>query len=250
LLSAVIVSAFGYSAGTVLLLQRVGYWENGMIRMAVYWFVGIAIVAVFSTRRADAHYFRRLVLSNLALAAIVEFIVSLHTFPLLVELVLVPLAFLLVGMQVVAENDPQYATVRKVVAACLALLGLASLSVSLSYVAFHFDKVATAAHVKELLLPLLLTVVFLPYLWVLRMFTAWQTLLHMTRAGLHGNDHLYRFSRGAIIRACGASLGRVQLFEGEFRGRLWGATDEAEVSRVVADFRTAWQGRALRSKGG
>lgn len=207
-LSAVIVSAVGYSVGTVILLARVGYWENGFIRIAVYWFVGIALVTALSTRRADAHYFRRLVLSNLALAAIVEFIVNLHTFPLPVELLLVPLAFLLVGLQVVAESEPQYAAVRKVVAVSLGLLGLASLSVSLSYVASHFGKVATSVHVKELLLPLVLTVFFLPYIYVVRMFTAWQTLLHMTRAGMPGNDRLYQLSRSAIIRACGTSVRR------------------------------------------
>ena len=242
-LSVVIVTAVGYSFGTVILLERVGYWENDFIRITVYWFVGVALVTAFSTRRADAHYFRRLLLSNIALAAIVEFIVNLHTFPLPIELVLVPLAFLFVGMQVVAENEPQYTAVKKVVGVCLGLLGLASLSVSLSYVASHLGKVVTSAYAKQLLLPLMLTVFFLPYVYVVRMFTAWQTLLHMTRAGIRGNERLYRFSRSAIIRACGVSLVRVQVFEEEFRGRLWGATEEADVSRVVADFEAVLHAR-------
>jgi len=242
-LSSVIVSAAAYAAGTVLLLRRLSYWEGEMTRTAVVWFFGIGIVAVFNTKRTDGRYFRRLVFDNLALAAVVEFIVNLHTFPLPVELVLVPLAFLFVGTQVVAESHPEYAAARKLIATCLTLLGLASLSFSLVYASSHFDQVATAEKVKDFLLPLILTACFLPYLYALRVVVVWQTMLHMIRFNMRENEPLYRFTRRAIVNACGISLGRAQLFEESFRGRLWGADDRADVSRVIAEFRSAWQTR-------
>jgi hypothetical protein len=242
-LSSVIVSAGAYAAGTVLLLRHVSYWEGEMTRTAVVWFFGIGIVAVFNTKRTDTRYFRRLVLDNLALAAVVEFVVNLDTFPLPVELVLVPLAFLFVGTQVVAESDPDYAPARKLIAACLTLLGLASLSFSLAYAFSHFDQIATGEKVKDFLLPLTLTACFLPYLYGLRMVVVWQTMLHMIHFNMRENEPLYRFTRRAIANACGASLGRAQLFEERFRGRLWGVGDKAEVSRVVDEFRVAVQAR-------
>ena len=72
----------------------------------------------------------------------------------------------------------------------------------------------------------------------MRYLTVWQTMLHMVRAGTHDNHALYRFARREIW-ACGASLGRAQLFESRFRGRLWGVETETDVSDVVEDFREA-----------
>jgi hypothetical protein len=65
-------------------------------------------------------------------------------------------------------------------------------------------------------------------------------MLTMVRFGLHENDDLYRFTRRSSVRACGANLMKAQLFASRFRGRLWGATSEAEVTRVMDDFRRAW----------
>jgi hypothetical protein len=64
----------------------------------------------------------------------------------------------------------------------------------------------TTAKTEEFLLPVVLTVVFIPFLVVLRYLVVWQTMLHMIRAGVHGDDALYRLARRSIVRACGTSL--------------------------------------------
>jgi hypothetical protein len=248
-LTGVIASAIGYAVATILLLQKVGYWEGGMAKTAAYWFAGIALVAVFRTKRTDARYFRRFVLDNLALAAVVEFIVNVHTFPLPVELFFVPLSVLLVGVEVVAGGSPEYTAARKPVAWMLTLLGGTALAFSLVYIANDFAAVTTTARVKDFLLPLLLSACFLPYLYALRTVIVWQTMLHMIKFGLHGDERLYRFTRQSMIRACGFSLARAQMFEERFRGRLWGATTESEVTRVVTEFkRTCRRERAQQSQ--
>jgi hypothetical protein len=236
---ALLVSA-AWATTSILLLVYLGYWEPPMTKVAVVWFVGFALVALFNTKDVDESYLYRLLLHNLGLAVVVEFIVALHTFPLPIEMILVPLVFLLVGSQVVAKSDPEFAPARKPIAWCLGLLGAASLAFSLVYVAGHFDEVATAEKIKEFLLPLTLTACLVPFLVGVRYLSVWQSMLTMVRFGLHDNDDLYRFARRSIIRACGINLLKAQLFASKFRGRLWGATSEAEVTRVVEDFRQTW----------
>lgn len=236
---ALLVAAV-WATASILLLDYLGYWEPAMTKVAVVWFVGFALVVLLNTKDADKSYPYRLLLHNLGLAVVVEFIVGLHTFPLPIELILVPLVFVLVGMQVIAEGNPEFAPTRKVIAWSLGLLGSASLVFSLVYVSEHFDEVATGAKVKEFLLPLVLTACFVPFFVSVRYLSVWQSMLSMVRFGLHENDDLYRFARRSIVRACGANLMKAQLFASRFRGRLWGATSEAEVIRVVDDFRRAW----------
>jgi hypothetical protein len=239
-IAGALLVAAAYAAASIFLLIHIGYWEIGMTKVAVLWFLGFALVALVNTKDVDRSYFYRLLLRNLALAGVVEFIVNLHTFPLPIELVLVPMIFLLTGSQVVAESNPEFAPARKPILWCLGLLGGASLVVSLVYLGRHFGAVTTAAKAKEFLLPLVLTVCFIPFLVGVRYLSVWQSMLTMIRFGLHDNDDLYRFARGAIVRACGVDLSKAQFFASKFRGRLWGATSEAEVTRVVEDFQETW----------
>lgn len=234
-----ILAAGGYMVGVVFALERVGYWTPTMTKITVVWFVGGALVALFNTKDVDVAYYRVLVLRNAGLVVIVEFLSNVHTFPLPVELVFVPLATLLAMTQVVAEASPEYVAIRKPLAVVTTLLGLTALALSLNYVAANFDRVATATNLKQLALPLVLAGCFVPFLVAMRYVTVWQTMLRMVRAGTHGNHALYLFARREIVRACGISLGRAQLFESRFRGRLWGVETETDVSDVVQDFRKA-----------
>src|SRR6266516_534260 len=83
-----------YTAVTVLMLRWVGYWEGDMAKVAVLWFGGFALVAMLNKKNVNALYFRRLLLHNLRLAVAVEFVAHLHTFPLPIELLFVPMASL------------------------------------------------------------------------------------------------------------------------------------------------------------
>jgi hypothetical protein len=66
-------------------------------------------------------------------------------------------------------------------------------------------------------------------------------MLHMIKAGFDGDVELYRFTRRRVINACGLNLAKAQLFESDFRGRLWGAEDEAAVDAVLARFDAQWR---------
>jgi hypothetical protein len=239
-LSGALVLATAYAGGTVLLLRDLGYRNDRMAPIAVFWFVGVGLVALFNDKPAGSRYFQRLVLRNLALVAIVEFVVNLHTFALLVELILVPVVLLLAMIEALTEYMPEFAPMRNPLAWVLTLIGVLSLSFSIAYIAGHFHKVATIGKVEQFFLPVALTTCFVPFLYFIRMFIAYQTTLQMTRFGLNDNAQLYRFARRLILRACGFSLGRAQSFEEKFRGRLWGVDDEAGVTDVIDEFRRVW----------
>jgi hypothetical protein len=240
-LTGLIAGAVAYTVGVVIALRAIGYWDHEMERTTVLWFLGTAVVTSFSTTRKDGRYFRRLVLRNLSIAAVIDYFVNIHPFPFYVWFIIVPVAALLGGVEALLERDPQGARALKLTRGLQTLGGLIVISLSFAYVVRHFGSLATVEKGKDFLLPLLLTVCFLPFLYVVALFTVYQTMLHMIRFGLRGNDHLYRFTRRSIIRTCGPHLGKAQLFESEFRGRLWGAASETDVSRVTDDFRAEWR---------
>ena len=214
-----------------------------MGKTTVLWFLCAGLVTAFSIKRKDRHYFLRLVVRNLGIAAVIDYLTNIRPFPLYVWLVLVPIILLFSGVEALAKADPQKAAAEKPSSFILSILGLVVLAFSLAYVVRHFDELATIEKTKDFLLPLLLTTCFIPFLYASALFIAYQTMLTMTHLGFRRNEGRYPFARRMILHACGFNLGRAQLFEEQFRGRLWGAENEVEVEQVVDEFRQAWKTR-------
>jgi hypothetical protein len=220
ILAGLLAVAAVYMTGVVWLLQVIGYWDCRMAKTTVFWFVGTGLVTAFSTKQKDGRYFFRLVVRNFSTAAIVAYFMNIHRFPLYVWLALFPIVLLLVGSQALAEVDTQYAAAKKPSDTLLTVIALAALAFSLAYVVGHFSTLTTGETGKEFFLPFVLTVCFIPLLYAMALFIVYQGMLGMIRFRFAENVHLYRFARKEIIRACGVSLRRAQLFEeGAFQKR-------------------------------
>ena len=116
------------------------------------------------------------------------------------------------------------------------------------YLVQQAGLLASADRAREFLLPLILTVAFLPYFYLVRMVVAWQTALSMLEDQMEERPLLLKAARRALIRSCHASLPRIQLFEPEFRWRLGAATSEEDIQRTIGDFNDAAAARPSRER--
>ncbi len=236
--------AFAYVAAITAVLMLVGYWEVAMLKTTVLWFFGTALGTLFNRRAGSPDFLRKLISHNVALAAFIEFIVNLYTFPLLLELVFVPLVTLLACLQALGRTSrefvgkPKYDLLRNTLSGCLSVIGLLILAYTITETIQHWRDLVQPEQVKEFFLPLVLVVTFIPYLYLWQYIAALQTTLHMTKYGLGAdNQKLFQFARARIIAAIGLDIQSAELFEREFRYRLWGATTEEEVVAVLDAFR-------------
>jgi hypothetical protein len=243
----VFILAMLCTAVCVALLRVVGYWELSFLKVTIVWFFGASCLgALFHTARTGHDYFRRLVLSNIALSAVVDFVLSAYTFPLLVELIFVPITAILVAAQAVVSSstqfkEPQYAPIRSLLAICLSTLGLVALAYSLVQSVAHF-RLGSSALLREFLLPFLLTVAFIPYVYAVRLWSTIDLSLTMIRIGLT-NEALYPAVRKAVVRGCGFSIARAEFFDRNFRSRFWGATSVSDVRTIMSEFSDEWSAR-------
>ncbi len=210
-----------------------------MIPATVAWFVG-----TFSM--GDVGELRRLATRAVALTALVEFVSNAYTFPLPVELILVPGVVILVTLASLADRRPEFAITRVPLKVFCVVLFVGTLTPTIVYVVQHVEQLASTDRAREFLLPLVLTVAFIPYFYLVRMVIAWQAALSMLKDQMHDRPSLLKFSRRALIRSCHASLSRIQLFEPEFRWALAAATSEKDVRQTMRDFNRAAAERPWR----
>jgi hypothetical protein len=168
-------SAAAYCAAVVFAAERAGLWHSVTLKETVYWFVGSGIVLVGNATHAspgDARYFRKVLRNAVSVTIAIAFIVNVYVFPLAVELILVPIVLLLVGMQVIVENDAKYIALRRAIDRLLVAIGLFVLAYFAIRAITDLDGLLTRERVEALLVAPALTLAFIPFLlavaWVSR----------------------------------------------------------------------------------
>src|SRR4051812_26999328 len=144
-----------------------------MTETTLLWFAGTVIVNTLTARRKDTRYFRRLVLSNVELAAAIAYLTNISPFPVWMWLLIVPTAVVFAAVQALAAVDLKYARAAKPAGCIVTGLGLLVLASSVVYLVNHFDSIVSWERGEDFLLPLILTLGFIPFLYVFGLVAAY-----------------------------------------------------------------------------
>lgn len=171
-------SAALYCATTIFLAKEAGLWHTTALKETVYWFAASGVVLVGNATQADPEdpdYYKKLLRKAVRFTIVVEFLVNLYVFPLAVELVLVPILFVFIAIQLVVAYDKGDAEqARPVIDGVLVLIG----ALLLIYVAVRaitdLDGLLARENAENLLLAPALTLALVPFLYLVARVSQWE----------------------------------------------------------------------------
>lgn len=242
-LRTLFASALLYAGVAILVLWRIGFWDPRLLKSSILWFFGVGGAAsILTIDESQYTSFRKVAFAAFAVSALVEFFVNLYTFPLIVELFLIPLLFLIVTLQAVSAalpefRGPRHDATKGLLSGLLSALGLAIIAYSIFETARHWQDVFSTKGLEDFLLPVILTMWFLPYVYAVRLYATFEMIFLRARLAAADDAQLLRYYRKNIIRACGLNLWRAQRFSAEFSGRLWGVTNIGDAAILFQEFR-------------
>jgi O-antigen/teichoic acid export membrane protein len=113
-----ILVAFGgmcaYTIAACWIGTQLSLWNAGLATSTALWFAAaMALFWNFNHASEQLHYFRRKFRALVGVSVFVEFVVNLFSFPLLVELVLLPVITVFVLLGVVAALKPEHRIVKQ-----------------------------------------------------------------------------------------------------------------------------------------
>ena len=166
-----------FICAVIFLFYKVDLWDKSLLKDTIFWYFGVALVLFFSINKAkDFAYFKTVVKESVKWTIIIEFIVNLYTFSLLTELIMLPFLLLVVLMQTVSETDKKNEQVTKLLKNILSLFGLTVL-VYVTYKTFSMpNKLFDSQNLFSFLLPVVLTLFLIPFIYPLALFANYQTL--------------------------------------------------------------------------
>lgn len=191
-----------YSVLCVFLLYKLTIWDKTQIKDTVMWFLSVACPLMFKSAQVKSyeHFVKEIVKPLVAVSIIFEFIVGLYTFDLWIEILMVPVFVLIAGMLAVAGNKAEYSKVTKLLNSTLSIIGIVVLIAVVGHLGKQYKDYLNRGVLMQFLMPLSLSVSFIPLLYGLAMYTHYENALILLRRHFKDKGIYYYAVWKAMLR--------------------------------------------------
>lgn len=234
----VFVAMFSYVSLIILLFSVIQIWNISLVKDTIYWVIGSAILLLMNTNEAtqDEHHFRKILLDNLKLILILEFVINLTSFNLLAELILIPLLVVLSVMSAVAETKKEWLPAKKLVDFILSFIVFSLIIYAVYNIVSDYQSFVTMDNLRSFILPPLLTVAYIPFLYLFALVMAYEILFIRLDFILKNNKALASFAKQRIFRLCFLSLGKLNSFAKDSTSDIYKLKDKNDILNLVEKF--------------
>jgi len=217
-------------------LWAIGFWNVSLLKDTVLWFVLVAAVTPFSlVDKDEVRLFQLLVVDNLKIFVLLEFLVNFYTFSLPVELLIIPTMAFVAMMDVVAERDPEHADVAKLLKGIQALFGLAVLTYAAWRAVTDYQALASVQNLKQVLLPAVLSGAFIPAAFMFSVSLEYGNLFVRLKVGREKSRDFERYAKFRLFRHFGLRPNKIKRFLRKQAWPLSRATSKAELEEVLSE---------------
>lgn len=234
---ALLVVAFGaYVAAIVLVAQRLGAWNTGLLKDTIAWFLvpGLVLLFGFTDAYEGRGYYGRTLVRVIGLTALVEFYVNLSAFPLPVEFLLLPLLVFLGLTSAVAALKPDTMIVKRLADGLLAVLGLAVLIATGAYLLREWPNLDKAELALSFAVPIWLTIATLPFIFFFSLYANYEETFVRIDLRTKDDPRARRQAKLALAATFNVRNRELHRFTGPGPGELAAARNWGEARRIIA----------------
>lgn len=181
----------GYMAIVVYSLSELELWNGEQLKNTVFWCASVGFMSLFKIEqiKKDKSFFKHSVIDNLKLLAILQFIVSVYTFSLWVEILLAPILALIGAMLAIAESDKKYHQVKVLLEYCLSLFGVVLIVYTLYMLATSFGEFGKEKTAYDFFVPPLLTLCYLPFVYFMLVYSTYEQVFIRLKFSITNRFH-------------------------------------------------------------
>lgn len=220
---------FGYLILILLGLSELKFWDFSLLKDTTFWIIVVGIALVFKSVDKDITHFKKILFNSVKFTIVIEFFINLHVFSYWFELVLLPSLLIIFLLQGFSEDKKEYESVYKFFTVAISIIGF-SLFLFACYKTFqNFKNDFTIINLKKLLFPTILTVLFIPYAYLIAVFSSYEILFGKLK---HVKNSMFtrRKIRFEIIKTAKLNLSVVRTLNSKID------TYELEVSNNIKEY--------------
>lgn len=167
---------FTYIGLITWFLETLGIWDLTQLKNTIIWAISVAAVTMFRIRTIadDEHYYKNAILDNLKLIVILEFIINIHSFSLLIELIVIPFAAITTGVMAFSENNKKYKQAHNASGWILTFIGIGLLGAGIYNISISESSFATINNLIDFILPPLMSAFYLPFVYLVALLMTYE----------------------------------------------------------------------------
>lgn len=226
---------FLYIAMIIYPFYLLGLWGAHWIKNTILWVSCIAFIMLMRFSKAtDKNFFINSVKDNLKILIVLEFIINLYVFSLWIELLLVPFSALIGGMIAIAETDEQYKSVKKFLDFVLSVMGIVFVAYALYQVSTDFGNFASKKTIIDFSLPILFTIMFLPFVYLIALYSNYETLF-LRMPFFIENQRVLSYSKRKTVLSFGFNLKAINRWCSHFNSLL--IKEKKDIDEAIKEFK-------------
>lgn len=224
-----------YVVGIVWFLFAIGAWTLAVLKETVFWlmFSGVALAFNLGVMQKTNELFKTVVVNNLKLVIVLEFLVGTYTFSLLGELIFLPTVTILVTLSAYAKSKEEYAAVAKFLGYIEAALGITVLALAAIKATDDFETLKSIDSIRRLLLPPVLSTLLVPFIFGLSVYSTYETLFVELRINPPEDPSVTQYAKRRLIAQLGLSPRRIRQFRRNHSGGLRRIRTRNDVDRLL-----------------
>ena len=167
-----------YLIAVVFFLNDFGLWESHQLKNTIVWFSSVGVFSLFQINKikGDRNFFKRAILDNLKLIAVIQFFVGIYTFNLITELILLPVLFFITVLAVFSERDTEHVKVNSILNGILSFFGFLLIAYFVYSLFTNFGEVAKEKTTYDFFIPVILTIFYTPFLFFMLLYTVYEVI--------------------------------------------------------------------------
>ena len=226
----------------ISILNLIGFWDTTQLKNAIVWVLFVAVGLFFSMHEVESKnkrldkFFISILWTNFKFILILEFIVNLHTFNIFFEFICIGFITICALLSTFISTDEKHSQLKNICDYFVSAYGLVVLVYSIIITINNFSSFVTFETLLSFLFPILLTILFIPFLYVFSLIFIYEKLFLRLEFFFKENHELKRFTKRKLFGLCKLRTSSLQKFNEYGMASLINAKNEQDVLRIISGF--------------
>lgn len=228
-----------YISGIVYVLYRVSFWDFTLAKGTLIWitFTACALLLNSNDKALEEDFFTKKIIQCFKFTIVIEFIVNTYTFSLFSEIVLTFILVFLGALQAFSGAKEEYKQVEKLTTALINILGIIILSNAVYMVIINYKSFGSISTLKSFLLPIILTILYLPFVYVLALYTVYEHINIRLKMKTYISTALRRYVMYKIFTSLKFKLSALRKFQIRNMLNLTKLKSKEDIKQILSDFK-------------
>ncbi|MFK5959702.1 MAG: hypothetical protein QM495_12645 [Lutibacter sp.] len=203
-----------YIESLILVLSLIEYWDFTFIKDSIIWYFGVAFITILNLyKQPDSRkFFKKTIIDNFKFIVIFEFLSNFFTFNLITELIIIPIISFIVILDTYLSINNEIKSeklLKKITNGILSFFGLIMIFYTLYRFKNDYSSIMSFGSLKFFLFPIILTLLFIPFLYFLALYSEYDIILERLQYRFKGNKSEINGIMRAILKKCNFQIDKV-----------------------------------------